>query len=54
MKSKDNESSQKPLRLDVVWAENRDEIFLNRLAEDIRKLQQAGFYDEDIPKTLGA
>ena len=54
MKPKNNESSLKPLRLDVVWAENRDEIFLNRLAEDISKLQQVGFCNEDILKMLGA
>lgn len=37
----------------VVWAENRDEIFVNRLAEDIGKLQDAGFDNKDIPKMLG-
>ena len=37
----------------VVWEENRDEIFLNRLAEDIGKLQDAGFDNKDIPKMLG-
>lgn len=40
-------------RIDVVWAENRNEIFMNRLAEDIGKLQQVGFSDNDIKKMLG-
>ncbi len=39
--------------IDVVWAEDRDEIFMNRLAEDIGKLQQVGFDDRDIKKMLG-
>lgn len=39
--------------IDVVWAENRDEIFINRLAEDIGKLQQVGFDDRDVKKMLG-
>lgn len=39
-------------RIPEVWAENRDEIFVNRLADDIGKLQQAGFDDKDIPKML--
>ena len=38
---------------DVIWSENRDEIFINQLAEDIGKLQQAGFDNNTIKKMLG-
>ena len=39
--------------IDVIWSENRDKIFMDRLAEDIGKLQQVGFFDKDIKKMLG-
>lgn len=39
--------------IDIVWAENRDEIFFSRLTEDIEKLQQAGFQDATIKRMLG-
>ena len=38
---------------DVAWAENRDDIFMNRLADDIGKLQAAGYSDEQVKSMLG-
>ena len=40
-------------KLDIVWSEDRDEIFMNRLAEDIGRLQDAGFEDKVIKKMIG-
>ena len=40
-------------KVDVVWSENRDEIFINRLVGDIEKLQQAGFNINTIKKMIG-
>ena len=36
-----------------MWSENRDEIFMNRLADDIGRLQDAGFDDKVIKKMIG-
>ena len=40
-------------RHDIIWSENRDEIFANRLANDIKRLQDAGFDDTAIKKMIG-
>lgn len=38
---------------DVVWPENRDVNFINLLAADISRLQEAGFSDKEIKKMIG-
>ena len=39
---------------EVVWPENRDQVFLQWLAEDITALQDAGFSSKEIKKMLGS
>lgn len=40
-------------RIDVVWAENRDEIFMQKLEADIERLSAAGFDDKTILRFIG-
>lgn len=37
----------------VIWCEDRDNIFLQQLAHDIRRLDDAGFDVPDITKMIG-
>lgn len=36
-----------------VFATNRDELFMSRLANDISKLEQSGFQSEEIKRMIG-
>lgn len=38
----------------IVWPENRDQVFLQWLIEDITALQEAGFSVKEIKKMLGS
>lgn len=47
-----NSKEIKAKRIDVIWSENRDEIFEKRLQEDRARLQAQGFDAETIEQKL--